>query len=112
MSPAEQTRRLEDRTTDGRKLWKLTEMDLQSYARWNDYTRARDEMFEKTHKPWAPWHVARSDDKRRARLNILTRLLNSIPHEKTPLRKIRLPKRKIDEGLRIDIAPLLIPEIG
>jgi polyphosphate kinase 2 (PPK2 family) len=112
VSPAEQTRRLEDRITDGRKLWKLSEMDLKSYARWDDYTRARDEMFEKTHKPWAPWHVARSDDKRQVRLNILTHLLNSIPYKKTPPRKIELPKRKIDEGLGNDIAPLLIPELG
>ena len=103
VSPEEQTRRLEDRITDGRKLWKLSEMDLKSYARWDDYTRARDEMFEKTHKPWAPWHVAISDDKRRARLNILTHLLNSIPYEKTPRRKIELPKRKIDEGLAMDV---------
>lgn len=112
VSPAEQTRRLEDRITDGRKLWKLSEMDLKSYARWDDYTRARDEMFENTHKPWAPWHVARSDDKRQVRLNILTHLLNSIPYKKTPSRKIELPKRKIDEGLGNDIAPLLIPELG
>ena len=111
VSPEEQTRRLEDRITDGRKLWKLSEMDLKSYARWDDYTRARDEMFEKTHKPWAPWHVALSDDKRRARLSILTHLLSSIPYEKTPPRKIELPKRKIDEGLAIDITSMLIPQL-
>jgi polyphosphate kinase 2 len=111
VSPEEQTRRLEDRITDGRKLWKLSEMDLKSYARWDDYTRARDEMFEKTHTPWAPWHVAKSDDKRRARLNILTHLLNAIPYEKTPPQKIELPKRKIDKGLAADYAPMLIPEV-
>ena len=111
VSPEEQTRRLEDRITDGRKLWKLSEMDLKSYARWDDYTRARDEMFERTHKSWAPWHVAISDDKRRARLNILTHLLNSIPYEKTPRRKIELPKRKIDEELAMDVTPMLIPEL-
>lgn len=110
VSPEEQTRRLEDRITDGRKLWKLSEMDLKSYARWDDYTRARDEMFEKTHMPWAPWHVAKSDDKRRARLNVLTHLLNAIPYEKTPPRKIELPKRKIDKGLAADYTPMLIPE--
>jgi polyphosphate kinase 2 len=112
VTPEEQTRRLQDRIEDGRKLWKLTEMDLKSYTRWDDYTRARDEIFEKTHKPWAPWYVAKSDDKRRVRLNILTHLLNSIPYEKTPPRKIELPKRKIDETLGIDLAPMLIPEIG
>ncbi len=110
VSPEEQTRRLEDRITDGRKLWKLSEMDLKSYARWDDYTRARDEMFEKTHMPWAPWHVAKSDDKRRARLNVLTHLLNAIPYEKTPPQKIELPKRKIDKSLAADYAPMLIPE--
>lgn len=110
VSPEEQTKRLEDRIEDGRKLWKLSEMDLKSYARWNDYTRARDEMFEKTHTPWAPWHVAKSDDKRRARLNVITHLLNAIPYEKAPRQKIELPKRKIDEDLGADYAPMLIPQ--
>ena len=58
VSPEEQTKRLESRINDGRKLWKLTEMDLKSYSRWHDYTRARDEMFLKTDTAWAPWHVA------------------------------------------------------
>ena len=111
VSPEEQTKRLEDRITDGRKLWNLSEMDLKSYARWDDYTRARDEMFEKTHTPWAPWHVAKSDNKRRARLNVPTHFLNAIPYEKTLRQKIVLPKRKIDEGLGIDYAPMLIPEV-
>jgi polyphosphate kinase len=71
VSPEEQTRRLESRINDGRKLWKLTEMDLKSYSRWHDYTRARDAMFLKTNTAWAPWHVARSDDKKRARLNVI-----------------------------------------
>lgn len=110
VSPDEQTKRLEDRIEDGRKLWKLSEMDLKSYARWNDYTLARDEMFEKTHTPWAPWHVAKSDDKRRARLNVITHLLNVIPYEKSPRQKIELPKRKIDESLGANYAPMLIPE--
>lgn len=65
VSQDEQTRRLESRIEDGRKLWKLSEMDLKSYTRWYDYSRARDEMFEKTGKPWAPWHIAKSDDKKR-----------------------------------------------
>jgi polyphosphate kinase 2 len=110
VSPEEQTKRLEDRIEDGRKLWKLSEMDLKSYARWNDYTRARDDMFEKTHTPWAPWHVAKSDDKRRARLNVITHLLGAIPYEKAPRQKIELPKRKIDAGLGAGYAPMLIPE--
>ena len=68
VSPEEQTKRLESRINDGRKLWKLTEMDLKSYSRWHDYTRARDDMFLKTDTAWAPWRVAKSDDKKRARL--------------------------------------------
>ena len=76
VSQAEQTRRLEDRIEDGRKLWKLSPMDLESYTRWDDYTRARDDMFEATDTAWAPWYVAQSDDKRRARLNIISHLLN------------------------------------
>ena len=94
VSPEEQTRRLEARLTDGRKLWKLSEMDLKSYARWDDYSRARDEMFEKTHTSWAPWRVARSDDKKRARLNVITDLLEQIPYKSQPPAKIELPKRK------------------
>ncbi|WP_442753828.1 polyphosphate kinase 2 [Methylocystis sp. JAN1] len=108
VSPDEQTRRLENRINDGRKLWKLTEMDLKSYTRWDDYTRARDEMFAATHTPWAPWHVAKSDDKKRARLNVITHILDSIPYEKAPKRKIELPKRKIDEKLGVDYSPMLI----
>jgi polyphosphate kinase 2 len=110
VSPEERTKRLEDRITDGRKLWKLSDMDLKSYARWDDYTRARDEMFAKTHTPWTPWHVARSDDKRRARLNVITHILNAIPYEPMAEQKIELPKRKIDKSLGRDYSALLIPE--
>src|SRR5512147_2916919 len=81
VSPEEQTRRLEARIHDGRKVWKLSPMDLKSYSRWFDYSRARDEMFEATDSSWAPWFVAHSDDKRRARLNIITHLLSKIPYE-------------------------------
>ena len=79
VSPEEQTKRLESRINDGRKLWKLTEMDLKSYSRWHEYTRARDEMFLKTDTAWAPWHVAQSDDKKRVRLNMIADLLKQIP---------------------------------
>ena len=75
VSEEEQTRRLEARIDDGRKIWKLSPMDLKSYSRWYDYSRARDEMFAATDTDWAPWYVARSDDKRRGRLNIITHLL-------------------------------------
>ncbi len=94
VSEEEQTRRLEDRIHDGRKIWKLSPMDLKSYSRWYDYSRARDEMFQATDTSWAPWHVARSDNKRRARLNIITHLLRLIPYEEVPREKIKLPKRQ------------------
>ncbi len=111
VSPEEQTRRLESRINDGRKLWKLTEMDLKSYSRWHDYTRARDEMFLRTHTAWAPWRVARSDDKKRARLNIITDLLKQIPYEKTRREGIELPKRDKAHGyVEADYSSKLIPE--
>ena len=94
VSPEEQTRRLEGRIHDGRKIWKLSPMDLKSYSRWYDYSRARDEMFEATDSSWAPWFMAHSDDKRRARLNIITHLLSKIPYEDVPREKIKLPKRQ------------------
>src|SRR5215510_5922099 len=94
VSPEEQTRRLESRIDDPRKIWKLSPMDLKSYSRWYDYSRARDEMFAATDTPWAPWHVAKSDDKRRARLNIITHLLSKIDYEPPPQSKIELPKRQ------------------
>ncbi|UVJ45389.1 polyphosphate kinase 2 [Pseudomonas sp. LS1212] len=97
VSPQEQTRRLEDRITDGRKTWKLSPMDIRSYDRWDDYSRARDEMFEATDTEWAPWYVARSEDKKRVRLNLLTHLLEHIPYKKIKQPRIKLPKRKIGD---------------
>jgi polyphosphate kinase 2 len=94
VSPEEQTRRLEGRIHDGRKIWKLSPMDLKSYSRWFDYSRARDDMFAATDTAWAPWYVVRSDDKNRARLNIIRHLLSQIPYEKAPREKIKLPKRQ------------------
>ena len=94
VSPEEQTRRLEQRINDGRKIWKLSPMDLKSYSRWFDYSRARDEMFAATDSSWAPWFVVRSDDKRRARLNVIKHLLAHISYEKAPPDKIKLPKRQ------------------
>jgi polyphosphate kinase len=94
VSPEEQTRRLESRIEDGRKIWKLSPMDLESYSRWFDYSRARDEMFAATDTAWAPWFVVRSDDKNRARLNCITHLLSQIPYKKAPREKIKLPKRQ------------------
>jgi polyphosphate kinase 2 (PPK2 family) len=94
VSEEEQTRRLKSRIGDGRKVWKLSPMDLKSYSRWYDYSRARDEMFEATDTDSAPWHVARTDDKRRGRLNIITHLLNQIPYKDAPRAKVVLPKRQ------------------
>jgi len=94
VSEDEQTQRLESRTDDGRKLWKLSPMDLKSYSRWYDYSRARDEMFAATDTAWAPWYVARSDDKRRARLNIIRHLLSTIDYEEPPRQKLKFPKRQ------------------
>src|SRR5271157_6081467 len=94
VSPEEQTRRLEGRIDDGRKIWKLSPMDLKSYSRWYDYSRARDEMFAATDTSWAPWYVAHSDDKRKARLNIIAHMLRHIPYETLPTEKVKLPKRQ------------------
>src|SRR3954468_1933173 len=79
VSPEEQTRRLEARIDDPSKIWKLSDMDLKSYSRWYDYSRARDEMLAETDTQYAPWNVVRSDDKRRARLNLTNHLLSRIP---------------------------------
>jgi polyphosphate kinase len=94
----EQTRRLEDRINDGRKIWKLSDMDLKSYARWDDYSRARDDMFMRTDTPWAPWYVIDSNDKKKARLNLISHLLSRIPYKEIPREKVELPKRKRDES--------------
>jgi polyphosphate kinase 2 len=94
VSPDEQTRRLESRIDDGRKIWKLSPMDLKSYDRWDDYTRARDEMILATDTHWAPWRLVHSDDKKRARLNIIADILSRIPYEETPRKKVKLPRRK------------------
>jgi polyphosphate kinase len=90
----EQTRRLQSRIDDPRKVWKLSEPDMLSYSRWQAYSRARDDMFRATDTAWAPWFVVNSDDKKRARLNVITHLLGQVPYEPLPKRKIVLPKRK------------------
>jgi polyphosphate kinase 2 len=95
VSPEEQTRRLASRIGDGRKTWKLSPMDLKSYDRWDDYTKARDEMFAATDTSWAPWYVARSEDKKRVRLNVISHLLKHVPYKAIKTEKVRLPKRKI-----------------
>ncbi|MBP7917246.1 MAG: polyphosphate kinase 2 [Arenimonas sp.] len=98
VSEKEQTKRLKDRIDDGRKIWKLSPMDLKSYNRWYDYSRARDEMFRATDNGFAPWFVANNDDVRRGRLNIISHLLAHIPYKKLPREKIKLPKRQKAHG--------------
>jgi len=112
VSEEEQTRRLEARIDDGRKIWKLSPMDLKSYSRWYDYSHARDEMFQATDTPWAPWYVVHSDDKKRARLNVITHLLKHIPYEELPREKIKLPDRQKAHGYKEpDYAYKLVPEL-
>jgi polyphosphate kinase 2 len=110
VSPEEQTRRLTARIDDGRKIWKLSPMDLKSYSRWDDYTRARDEMFAATNTEWAPWHVARSDDKKRARLNIISHLLSRIPYDAPKRAKVKLPKRKTPAPHPVSTTVEAVPE--
>jgi polyphosphate kinase 2 (PPK2 family) len=85
---------LESRIDDPRKIWKLSDMDLASYTRWDDYSRARNEMFAASDTSWAPWYVAHTDDKKRGRLNIISHLLSQIPYEAPKRKKVSLPDRK------------------
>ena len=94
VSPGEQTRRLQRRIEDPRKIWKLSAMDLKSYSRWYDYSRARDAMFAATDTSWAPWYIADANDKKRARLNIISHLLNRVPYQPLAHQDITLPKRQ------------------
>jgi len=110
----EQQRRFEARIQDPLRQWKLSPMDLESFRRWYEYSRARDKMFEATDTKYAPWHVIRSDDKRRARLNCISHLLHTIPYKKAPREKVKLPKRSQKDRYD-DQAPLkrrrFIPEV-
>ncbi|HXW33916.1 MAG TPA: polyphosphate kinase 2 [Acidimicrobiales bacterium] len=106
VSPDEQTRRLRSRINDPRKTWKLSDMDLKSYSRWYDYSRARDAMFAATDTAWAPWYVANTDDKMRGRLNIITHLLNQIPYKPLPPLEVTLPRRQPARGYAPPNLPL------
>jgi polyphosphate kinase 2 len=101
----EQQRRFEARIEDPLRQWKLSPMDVESYARWYEYSRARDTMLEASDTKIAPWHIVRSDDKRRARLNCIAHLLDLIPHKEVDREKIKLPKRS-DKGEYDDQAGL------
>jgi polyphosphate kinase 2 (PPK2 family) len=101
----EQERRFKARIDDPLRQWKLSPMDTESYRRWYDYSRARDLMLKATNSKHAPWHVIRSDDKRRARLNCIAHLLNTISFKKVSGDRVRLPKRS-DKGRYNDQASL------
>ena len=109
----EQQRRFEARIKDPVRQWKLSPMDLESFRRWYEYSRARDRMLEATDSKHAPWHLVRSDDKKKARLNCIRHLLSLIPYRKAPREKVKLPSRK-NKGSYDDQASLkgrhFIPE--
>jgi polyphosphate kinase len=94
----EQQRRFEARIKDPLRQWKLSPMDLESFGRWYEYSKARDNMLEATDSKHAPWYLVRSDDKRKARLNCISHLLSVIPYKKVPREKIKLPKRSEKHG--------------
>jgi polyphosphate kinase 2 (PPK2 family) len=92
VSQEEQERRFEARIEDPLRQWKLSPMDLPSRGRWYDYSRARDRMMDATDTKAEPWHIVRSDDKRRARLNCISHLLSLIPYKKVHKNAVKLPK--------------------
>jgi polyphosphate kinase len=100
----EQERRFEARIKDPLRQWKLSPMDLESFRRWYEYSRARDKMLEATDTKHAPWYIVRSDDKRRARLNCISHLLRLIPYKKAPREKVRLPKRSMKDRYNDEIS--------
>jgi polyphosphate kinase len=108
----EQTRRIKARIGDPRKMWKLSPMDLESYRRWYQYSRARDEMFAATDTPFAPWHVVDANDKKRARLNVISHILEQIPYESPPRERVVLPVRERRGGYREpDLSGRYIPAV-
>lgn len=114
VSDEEQKRRFENRITDPVRQWKLSPMDLPSRSKWYEYSRARDLMLKATDTKWAPWHILRSDDKKRARLNCIAHLLSRIPYKKLKHDKIELPKREMqhayDDGASLK-GRSFVPEI-
>jgi polyphosphate kinase 2 (PPK2 family) len=98
VSEEEQERRFEARIEDPVRQWKLSPMDLPSRSKWFDYSRARDSMLKATDTRHAPWHIVRSDDKKRARLNCIAHFLSQIPYKKVPREKVKLPKRSMKDA--------------
>ena len=111
VSPEEQMRRLKARVGDGRKTWKLSPMDVKSYDRWDDYTKARDEMFAATDTSWAPWFVAKSEDKQRVRLNVISHILKHVPYKALPAPKVKFPERKVGRYKAVDFPFKYVPEV-
>ena len=110
VSPKEQTNRLTARIDDKRKIWKLSQMDLNSYTRWDDYTRARDDMFQATDTAWAPWFIALSDNKRQAQLNIIAHMLSNIPYKKVTRGNVKLPKRNVARSKPLRASLRIVPD--
>ena len=109
----EQAKRFQERNVDPRKIWKLSPMDLEAQHRWYDYSRARDAMFAATDTPESPWHVVDSNDKRRARLNLITHLLSQVPYEEIPRTPVEFPKRQAEgDYVEPDYPYRWIPEIS
>jgi polyphosphate kinase 2 len=113
VSMEEQERRFKGRMTDPRKTWKLSPMDVESFKRWYDFSRARDDMLKATHTGYAPWHLVQADDKKRARLNCISHLLSQIPYKALPHEEIILGRRNMkgkydDEASVVDVSS--IPE--
>ncbi len=98
VSDAEQEKRFKSRLTDPMRRWKLSPTDLESLTRWEDYSRAKDEMFVHTDIPEARWYVVESDDKRRARINMIAHLLSSVPYRHVDRPELKLPKRPASTG--------------
>jgi polyphosphate kinase 2 len=98
VSDAEQGRRFHDRRSDPMRRWKLSPMDVESITRWEDYSRAKDEMFVHTDIPEAPWYVVESDDKRRARINMIAHFLSTVPYREVEWTPIELPPRPPSKG--------------
>jgi polyphosphate kinase 2 len=112
VSDAEQERRFQDRIRNPEKRWKLSQMDLESRARWADYSRAKDTMFEYTDTPGSPWWVVDANDKRRARLNCIRHLLSLVPYHDITSQKLKLPRRQPDNYVRPPVEKqTFVPEV-
>ena len=109
----EQDKRFRERIDNPMKQWKLSPMDVESYRKWWDYTRAYDEMISRTDSEWAPWWIVPSNDKKRARINCITHLLSQIPYERIPFDKPKLGKRdkKPEDFRETGLARNIVPDV-